>query len=102
MNTKQITLPFRLKRTERRRNLNVDLIGRSYKKDYATVTVTGVCLNDDQSRDGAARSRRQHLVDARVVDASDLFGKKRKARGLRTRFKPIRTTHQSTGRISRQ
>ena len=48
MNTKQITLPFRLKQTERRRNLNVDLIGRSYKENYATVTVTGVCLNDDR------------------------------------------------------
>jgi len=47
MNKKQITLPFRLRKTERRRNPNADLIGRSYEQGYATVTVTGVCLNDD-------------------------------------------------------
>ena len=47
MSTRQITLPFRLKRAERRRNSNVDLIGRSYEQGYATVTVTGLCLNDD-------------------------------------------------------
>ncbi len=47
MSTRQITLPFRLKRAERRRNPNVDLIGRSYEQGYATVTVTGLCLNDN-------------------------------------------------------
>lgn len=47
MSTKQITLPFRLKKTAPRRNPNVDLIGRSYEEGYATVTVTGLCLNDD-------------------------------------------------------
>ena len=47
MNTTQIAFPFRLQRTGRRRNSNADLIGRSYQEGYATVTVTGICLNDD-------------------------------------------------------
>ena len=47
MNTRQTAFPFRLKRTGRRRNPNADLIGRSYEEGYATVTVTGLCLNDD-------------------------------------------------------
>lgn len=47
MDAKQIALPFRMKSAEQRRNPNVDLIGRSYEEDYATVTVIGLCLNDD-------------------------------------------------------
>jgi len=47
MDAKQIAFPFRMKRTEQRRNPNVDLIGRSYLEDHATVTVVGFCLNDD-------------------------------------------------------
>ena len=47
MNKKQIALPFRFKRTEQRSNRHADLIGRSYEEGYATVTVTGLCLNDD-------------------------------------------------------
>lgn len=47
MSTRQIALPFRLKGTRRRRNPNVDLIGRSYEQGYAMVTVTGLCPNDD-------------------------------------------------------
>ena len=47
MSTRQITLPFRLKGAERRRDPNVDLIGRSYEQGYASVTVTGLCLNDE-------------------------------------------------------
>lgn len=47
MMPKQITLPFRLKRTEPRRNANLDLVGRSYADGDAVVTVTGLCLNDD-------------------------------------------------------
>ena len=47
MNKKQIALPFRFRRTEQRSNRHKDLIGRSYKEGYATVTVTGLCLNDD-------------------------------------------------------
>ncbi len=46
MNTRQIAFPFRLQRTGRR-NPNADLIGRSYEEGYATVIVTGLCLNDD-------------------------------------------------------
>lgn len=46
MNTRQITLPFRLKPTEPR-NANRDLIGRSYYQDrYITVTVVGIGLDD--------------------------------------------------------
>jgi hypothetical protein len=47
MNKKQIALPFRLKKAAQRRNPHVDLIGRSYEEGYATVSVTGLCLNDD-------------------------------------------------------
>ena len=47
MNAKQIAFPFRAKRPKRRENPNVDLIGRSYHDDYATVTVIGFCLNDE-------------------------------------------------------
>jgi hypothetical protein len=47
MNTKQIALPFRAKRTQRAANSNVDLIGRSYEEDYSTVTVISLCRNDD-------------------------------------------------------
>jgi hypothetical protein len=46
MKAKQITLPFRAKRTAPPRNPNVDLIGRSYEEDYSTVTVVGLCPND--------------------------------------------------------
>ena len=46
MNTRQITLPFRLRPTEPR-NANRDLIGRSYRQnEYATVTVTDVCVEN--------------------------------------------------------
>jgi hypothetical protein len=47
MTKRQIALPFRLRKSQRRRNPSVDLIGRSYEEDYATVIVTGLCLNDD-------------------------------------------------------
>jgi len=47
MNGKQIALPFRAKRKERQRDTNADLIGRSYDDDQATVTVIGICSNDD-------------------------------------------------------
>lgn len=46
MNTRQITLPFRMRPTEPR-NANRDLIGRSYYQDrYTIVTVVGICLDD--------------------------------------------------------
>lgn len=47
MAAEQITFPFCAPRAERRRNPNIDLIGRSYQEDQATVTVIGFCLNDD-------------------------------------------------------
>ena len=47
MSTRQIALPFRLKKAPAK-NLHADLIGRSYEEDYSTVTVVGVCLNDDR------------------------------------------------------
>jgi len=46
MNTRQIALPFRAKRIDRK-DANVDLIGRSYDEDDATVTVIAVSANDD-------------------------------------------------------
>ncbi len=47
MRDKQITLPFR-GRQKKRSNANADLIGRSYKEGYSTVTVTETCLNDER------------------------------------------------------
>ena len=48
MSAKQIALPFRTRRKERTRNANEDLIGRSYEDDYATVTVIGICHDDER------------------------------------------------------
>lgn len=48
MKANQIVLPFRAKRAERRRNSNLDLIGRTYVEDHARVTVIGICENDDR------------------------------------------------------
>ena len=47
MTAKQIALPFRAK-SAARKAANDDLIGRSYEDDYATVTVIGVCRDDDR------------------------------------------------------
>lgn len=47
MSTRQIALPFRARRAEKRKNANADLIGRSYEEDYATVTVIGLSADDD-------------------------------------------------------
>jgi len=47
MNAKQITLPFRAKKSRRPANTNVDLIGRSYQEDYSTVTVISLCASDE-------------------------------------------------------
>jgi hypothetical protein len=46
MHAEQIAFPFRMKRPSRQNAPNTDLIGRSYKDGRATMTVTGVCLND--------------------------------------------------------
>ena len=46
MNAQQIAFSFRVKQPQRRNTPNTDLIGRSYKDGYATIVVTGVCLND--------------------------------------------------------
>lgn len=46
MRERQITLPFRA-RQKKQVNPNVDLIGRSYKEGYSTVTVVETCLNDE-------------------------------------------------------
>ena len=45
MNAQQIAFSFRVKQTQRNAP-NTDLIGRSYKDGYATIAVTGVCLDD--------------------------------------------------------
>ena len=47
MNAKQIALPFRRKGAPQKRNPNADLIGRSYEEDYSTLTVIGLCANDE-------------------------------------------------------
>ena len=46
MNAQQIAFSFRVKQPQRRSAPNTDLIGRSYKDGYATIVVTGVCLDD--------------------------------------------------------
>jgi hypothetical protein len=46
MSDRHITLPFRARRRQQS-HPNADLIGRSYKEDYATVTVVETCLNDE-------------------------------------------------------
>ena len=47
MRAEQIPFPFRAK-PRRSINPSDDLIGRSYRDGYATITVTSVCLNDNQ------------------------------------------------------
>ena len=49
MSARQITLPFRARRPELQKDLNADLIGRSYEDGIATITVIETCSND-QSR----------------------------------------------------
>jgi len=48
MSARQITLPFRGKRTELYPDPNADLIGRSYEEGDATITVVETCLNDER------------------------------------------------------
>jgi len=48
MSTKQIALPFRIRQRAPGKNPNADLIGRSYEEDYSTITVVGVCLNNER------------------------------------------------------
>jgi len=47
MNTRQITLPFRIREAAPRKNQNLDLIGRSYKDGRAIVTVVELCSSDE-------------------------------------------------------
>ena len=47
MQAEQIPFPFRAK-PRRSNNPSDDLIGRSYVDGDATITVTSVCLNDNQ------------------------------------------------------
>jgi hypothetical protein len=49
MNAKQIALPFRSSEARQRKNSNLDLLNRSYADEEATVTVIGICP-DDESR----------------------------------------------------
>jgi hypothetical protein len=49
MSARQITLPFRSRRSETQPDPNFDLIGRSYEEGDSTVTVIETCFND-QSR----------------------------------------------------
>jgi len=60
MNSRQITLPFRLKHREPRQNPNFDLIGRSYDENEGVVTVIGVCHDD------AGRVMVQRDIDGRT------------------------------------
>ena len=48
MSARQITLPFRAKRAQTQSDPNLDLIGRSYEEDDATITVIETCLNDQR------------------------------------------------------
>ena len=46
MSAKQITLPLRARRAEVQKDVNADLIGRSYEDGIATITVIETCFND--------------------------------------------------------
>jgi hypothetical protein len=46
MNAKQIAFPFSPQKKRRQSPAVLDLIGRSYREDYETVTVIGICAND--------------------------------------------------------
>ena len=48
MSTKQIALPFRMKKRATTKNPHADLIGRSYEDGDATITVIETCLNDER------------------------------------------------------
>ena len=48
MSARQISLPFRGKRTELYPDPNADLIGRSYDEGEATITVIETCLHDQR------------------------------------------------------
>ena len=48
MQAKQIPFPFRVKQSKRNDNPSADMIGRSYVDGHATITVMGVCLDDDK------------------------------------------------------
>jgi len=48
MSARQFALPFRSRRVDNSMNSNQDLIGRSYEEDHSTVTVIGLCLNDNR------------------------------------------------------
>ena len=48
MSARQFALPFRSRRVDNNMNSNQDLIGRSYEEDHSTVTVIGLCLNDNR------------------------------------------------------
>jgi hypothetical protein len=48
MNAQQTVFPFHAKRSQLRKQSNVDLIGRVYMDDYVKVTVVGLCQGDDK------------------------------------------------------
>jgi len=48
MQARQIAFPFRTKRPRIHSNPSAGLIGRSYVDGEATITVVGVCLNDEK------------------------------------------------------
>jgi hypothetical protein len=49
MKAQQIVLPFLSNNTrEARKRTNLDLVGRTYRDDYVSVTVIGVCDNDER------------------------------------------------------
>ena len=60
MNAEQIAFPFRARKPKRLNEPNADLIGRSYLDGHATITVVGVCLNDDK------RVMVEHDLDGRA------------------------------------
>jgi hypothetical protein len=47
MNPRQITFLFRIRKTTKQSRSGRDLIGRSYREGYETITVIGICAQDD-------------------------------------------------------
>jgi hypothetical protein len=47
MNPRQIAFPFIVRKTKRQSRSGHDLVGRSYREGYETITVVGICAQDD-------------------------------------------------------
>jgi hypothetical protein len=47
MNPRQMAFPFSVRKTKRQSRSGRDLVGRSYREGHETVTIIGICAQDD-------------------------------------------------------